>query len=98
MALYDRLVANTSNTKIPIHTFMAVVSEVVRGQMTIAEVETALAIPSNDADWVALQAKVNGSGSMANRLLFLHELEQVLIVGESGIKYTTVAAAKTRLA
>jgi hypothetical protein len=98
MALYDRLVANDTNTKISIHTFMSVVSEVVRGQMTIAEVQTALNIPANDPDWTALQTKVNGINTVANRLLFLHELEQVLIVGEAGIKYTTVAAAKTRLA
>lgn len=97
MALYDRLVAH-DNTKIPIHTFMSVVSEIVRGQMTIAETETAFSIPSNDPDWTALINKVNGINTAANRLLFLHELEQVLIIGESGIKYTTVAAAKTRLA
>jgi hypothetical protein len=97
MALFDRLTAH-DDTKIPVHTFMACVSELIRGTMTTAEIETALSIPSDDQHWLGLQTKVGSiGGGAANKLLFTHELEQVLILAESGIKYTTAAAARTRL-
>lgn len=97
MALFDRLTAQ-DQTKIPVHQFMAAGSELARGRITKAQMEALFTIPALDSDWVNLVARFNALSGIAEKALFMHELEQVLILAEHGMIYATAASVRTRLA
>lgn len=97
MALFARLVG-TEEPKLGVHQFMAALSELARGRMIRADIVTAFGLSaSEDAELGAIIEKVGRVITPSDRLFSIHELEQVLILAEAGLRYTTDASAKTRL-
>ena len=97
MALFARLVGS-EEPKLPVHQFMAALSELARGQMTRAEIVTAFDLTvAEDADLGLVIQRAQQELTVTARLLWLHELEQVLILAEGGLRYTTASSARLRL-
>ena len=109
MALYDRLLGiDLSNPRIPVHQFQAVVAEWARGQITAVQARAAIAAasgaPLTAGEETEVQTLVSTvpvgttTANKADRALRLLEIDQVLLMVNSGLApYTTAAAIKTRL-
>lgn len=100
MPLYERILGS-AQPKISPHTFMSVMQEYMLGNVTGAQAATALGLDAvEQADALALRDRLltesSANASLARRLKAI-ELENVLILAESGVHYTTVAAIKARL-
>jgi hypothetical protein len=91
MGLYERL-CGEEEPKLPVHQFYAVVAEVQRGQITAATGALALGLDAAEQVEVGvLVARVTGG------FLTHAEVEQVLMLGEFQLVYTTAADVKARL-
>lgn len=92
MGIYERMM-QLQDPNIPVHTFIAVVAEHAKGNMTNNQARTALnlsAAEGNEA--ITLSARVQ-SGALTRT-----EVHDVLLIAWDRIPpYDTVAAVKTRL-
>lgn len=100
MALIERLMHDSSEPEsrwIPVHDFFAAASEVERGALTSAQVQTALAMTAPDiTDWNALVALV--TGAVAARLAVIQRMHAVFILAEGRYAgYNTPAAVRGKL-
>lgn len=100
MALIERLMHDSSEPEsrwIPVHDFFAAASEVERGALTSAQVQTALAMTAPDiTDWNALVGLVTGAA--AARLAVIQRMHAVFILAEGRYAgYNTPAAVRSKL-
>lgn len=100
MALIERLMHDSSEPEadwIPVHDFFAAASEVERGALTSAQVQTALNMDAGDiADWNALVALVTGAATA--RLAVIQRMHAVFILAEGRYTgYSTPAAVRSKL-
>lgn len=95
MGLYDRILG-LEQPKIPVHAFGAALQERAFGNVTTAQVVAAFTLDAAaEAELLALFA--TATGTTAQRLQRALEVENVMVLGEAGIAFTTVAAMKSRL-
>ena len=98
MALFDRLVDRSRDDRIAVHTWAGACFDYAEAQMTRAEIITAFSIvPADEAGLDLVLAKIDGLGTQNAKRLFVLEMEYVCILGGDDVKYTTQAAARTRL-
>ncbi len=105
MALYDRLVGYSpgfaelppGQNKIGVHTFVAGLAEVGRGQATRAQMIVAFAIvPAEEAELDFIIGKATPLLPV-QRYQFRQTLHDCLLLAETRIAYTTSAAFEARL-
>jgi len=97
--LFDRIfVRDVSYEKIAVHTFHAVLVDLIEGGSTRIQVIDGLSL---DAEAVVqfdvLIAKIQSVGTLAQMHRFANEFHAVGLLAEIGLKYTTKSAFKTRL-
>jgi hypothetical protein len=109
MGLYERLLGiDPVGTKIPIHTFQAMVSQWAKGGLTLAQARQAVVIVSGVALTSAEEAEVqtlvnsvptgNTTANQAARALRMMEIDQVLLLADNHIPpYDTPAGIRARL-
>jgi hypothetical protein len=104
MPLYDRLMGLNRPTllKIPIHQFSALLAEFARGQITGAQAQDAITAisgaPLSAAEVTEAQTLLATiSGSATAKLARAKEIDDVLMVAEMLVVYTTPEGVKTRL-
>ena len=97
MALFNRLIG-TEEPKLSVHAFAAVIFDYVAGEVTRAEIISAFGITAaEEAALDTVLAKVDGLANATAKKVWCLELENVLILGEGGYRYTTQASAANRL-
>jgi hypothetical protein len=97
MGLYDRILG-LEQPKIPVHAFGAALQERALGNVTTAQLVNAFALDATaQADLTTLFATLPNNATTTQKFLRAIEVENVMILGESGIAFTTVAAIKDRL-
>lgn len=96
MALVERLLG--TEKKIPVHSFMAAMGELQRGEVTRVQVIAAFELDTSaTAQLDVLIAHVQAMPA-AERFKFRTELHDVLLLAEDGLAYNTPAALVGRLA
>lgn len=100
MALIERLMKDSSEPEsrwLPVHPFFAAASEVERGALSSAQVQSYLAMTAPDiADWNALVALVTGAAAV--KLAMIQRIHAVFILAEVGAPgYVTPANVRSKL-
>jgi len=97
--LFERIfVGDASYEKIGVHTFHAVLVDLIEGGSTRAQVISGLNLDAEaEAQFDVLIAKIQSVGSLAEKHRFANEFHAVGMIAEVGLKYTTKIAFKTRL-
>lgn len=97
MALFARLVG-TEEPKLSVHAFAAALFDYVDGEATSAQIASAFGLSAAEqTDLGAVLTKIDGLATTAARHFWTVRCERVLMLAEGGYRYTTQAAAKTRL-
>ncbi len=98
MGLYERLAKrDDANPKIPVHQFIAAISEMGRGQFARADIITMFSLRTEDeAGLDTLITKVNAMAA-GRRFEFGRLLHDMLLLAEEEMAYTTKAAFDTRI-
>jgi hypothetical protein len=101
MALVERLMG-LEEPKIPVHTFFAAQSEVIRGAVTVAQVKTYFAMDAAaQAEYDSLVATAptgSTATALANKALFMEKVHAVFILAEDVVtQYTTPAEVRSKL-
>lgn len=90
MGLYERLTGE-QEPHIPAHAFYALVAEVLRGKITAVQAKNALGLNAAEAIEVqTLVSTVQTAGMKSD------EIDQILLLADARLIYTTAAALKTR--
>lgn len=93
---------NPDRPKIPVHDFFAAGHELVAGNLTVAQIRSALAMdPSEETEFDALVATApTGTSALAtaNKAHFVNRVHAVFILAEGGYAgYNTPAAVRSKL-
>jgi hypothetical protein len=91
VALYDRLVG-TELPKLPVHQFFALAREVKRTRVTKANAANNFGLSASEKTEAGVLIDRITAGTLTE-----NEVEDVLMLAEIGVLYTTPAAVKTRL-
>lgn len=88
--------------KVPAHQIAAILREYIRGEATRTAIETTVTnmwslAGQEVTDLGALLDAVDAAGTTTNKLLLVIEFEDIVMLAESGVQYTTRAALKTRM-
>jgi len=96
--LFDNLYPrNIDNSSIGVHYFRAALGDYASGYTTKAQIVAAFELDSEaEADLDILLNKLDSSDTL-QKTVFLLELHDVMMIAESGKKYTTKAAFKARM-
>lgn len=99
MSLFDRI-AQTEGAlrRVPVHRLTAMLREYARGQVTKADIETAMGVVADDnAQLSAMLAKLDGAGNLTAKLLMTLALDDICTLTEGRIKYLTQADWNARI-
>jgi hypothetical protein len=92
MALYERIIGIGNASKIPVHQLRALLAEVARTRLTLAQAEAALGLTAEDRTELAtLRTRMQTDPTLTPDVV-----EQVAVLAESGMAYTTPAAMRAR--
>jgi hypothetical protein len=81
MALYAKLLKVDGQGGIAVHTFMACLAELQRGQLTRAQVDSLLGLTAGEAIELTAFLAAYFTGNVATRLLAALALHDVLLIG-----------------
>lgn len=97
--LFDRLFPTSpTNDKIAVHYFRAAISDYVAGYTTQNQIITAFGLDTDaQADLTVLCNAVDALTTVTEKMRWLIELHDVMMIAESGLKYSTKSAFKTRM-
>jgi hypothetical protein len=102
MALVERLMGDLGETKIPVHDFFAACSELLGGNLTVAQIKTFLEmdIPTQvefDA-LVTLAPTGTNATAVANKSMYVNKMHAVFVLAESRYpQYSTPAEVRLKL-
>ena len=96
MALADRLISDGPD-KIGVHQFMAAMAELIRGQVSRADVIAFFEMSGTDITQLDALIAKGQAMSVAERFKYALELHDVLLLAEAGHRYTTVGELRARL-
>jgi len=95
---------SSTDPKMPVHTFVAIIHEYIAGQKSkvesLAAIEARLGVAlTNDekSDLQALMTAIDGESTTSDKKALADTLYRVLILAEDGVYYTTKALLKARL-
>ena len=97
--LFDRLFpASTSEDNIPVHAFMAAITDYIDGESTRQQIIDVWTLDASaQTDLNALCNKIDGLTQKINKVIFSLELDATMILCEADLRYTTKIAFKNRL-
>lgn len=98
MSLFTRLVSPAEGeVKIPVHSFMAFMAEIIRGEATKAELITAFSLTSGEQTELDILVAKGGSLLASQRFEYARVLHDMLLLSEDGLRYTTPGAFNSRI-
>lgn len=98
MDLFDMLFPGPERSSVGVHVFYAAIVDYVAGYTTRAQIIGALGLTDTGVTQLdILLSAVDGLGTLAAKLSFGEQLHAVMVLAESGRKYTTKQEFAARL-
>ena len=95
--LFDRLFVVQTN-KIPVHAFIAAITDYIAGETTKNQIINVWELDAEaQADLNAMCTNIDGLSSKAEKIIHALEIDSTMLLCEAGLKYMTKSALKTRL-
>lgn len=91
MGLYEKILG-LETPQVPVHAFQAAVNEVRAGKLTANQVRTAFGLTVAERDEAAALVALVTAGTLTAK-----EVDDVLLLANSGLFYNTVNTLKARL-
>lgn len=96
--LFDRLFPTGEGANIPIHEFVAALTDYAAGETTKTQIINYYGLDTDaQTDLTALTDAIDALTGKTNKVAFILELDAVMLMAAHGAKYTTKSAFKTRM-